>query len=39
MLTKAGMRATAIGYGFMLLADTYVTILLATAFFALTVAL
>ena len=36
---KGGLLATALGFGFMLLANTYVTILLATAFFALTVAL
>ena len=36
---KLGLFATAIGFGLMLLANTYVTILLATAFFALTVAI
>jgi len=36
---KGGLLATALGFGLMLLANTYVTILLATAFFALTVAL
>ena len=36
---KSGLLATAFGFGLMLLANTYVTILLATAFFALTVAL
>ncbi|MFZ5822038.1 MAG: MFS transporter [Chloroflexota bacterium] len=36
---KGGLLATALGFGLMLLADTYTTILLATAFFALTVAL
>lgn len=39
IVLKAGMLATAIGFGFLLLANTYVTILLATAFFALTIAL
>jgi DHA1 family multidrug resistance protein-like MFS transporter len=39
IIIKVGLFATAIGYGLMLLADTYTTILLATAFFALTVAL
>jgi len=36
---KGGLLATALGFGLMLLANTYITILLATAFFALTVAL
>lgn len=36
---KGGLLATTLGFGLMLLANTYVTILLATAFFALTVAL
>ena len=36
---KGGLLGTALGFGFMLLANTYATILLATAFFALTVAL
>jgi len=36
---KGGLLATALGFGLMLLANTYMTILLATAFFALTVAL
>ena len=36
---KSGLLGTALGFGFMLLANTYATILLATAFFALTVAL
>jgi MFS transporter, DHA1 family, multidrug resistance protein len=36
---KGGLLATALGFGLMLLANTYVTVLLATAFFALTVAL
>ena len=36
---KGGLLATALGFGLMLMANTYVTILLATAFFALTVAL
>jgi DHA1 family multidrug resistance protein-like MFS transporter len=36
---KGGLLATAIGFGLMLLANTYITILFATAFFALTVAL
>jgi len=36
---KAGLFATAIGFGLMLLANNYLAILLATAFFALTVAL
>ena len=36
---KWGLLATALGFGLMLLADTYWTILLATAFFGLTVAL
>ena len=39
LVAKAGLFAAAIGFGLMLLANTYVTILLATAFFALTVAL
>ena len=39
LVTKVGLFAAAIGFGLMLLASTYVTILLATAFFALTVAL
>ena len=39
LVTKVGLFAAAIGFGLMLLANTYVTILLATAFFALTVAL
>jgi DHA1 family multidrug resistance protein-like MFS transporter len=39
LVTKVGLFATAIGFGLMLLANTYLTILLATAFFALTVAL
>jgi len=39
LVIKAGLFATVVGYGLMLLANTYVTILLATAFFALTVAL
>jgi MFS transporter, DHA1 family, multidrug resistance protein len=39
LVTKVGLFATAIGFGLLLLANTYVTILLATAFFALTVAL
>jgi DHA1 family multidrug resistance protein-like MFS transporter len=39
VIIKVGLFATAIGYGMMLLANTYTTILLATAFFALTVAL
>jgi DHA1 family multidrug resistance protein-like MFS transporter len=36
---KGGLLATALSFGLMLLANTYITILLATAFFALTVAL
>jgi len=36
---KLSLLGTALGYGLMLLANTYITILLATAFFALTVAL
>jgi MFS transporter, DHA1 family, multidrug resistance protein len=32
---KGGLLATALGFGLMLLANTYLTILLATAFFAL----
>jgi DHA1 family multidrug resistance protein-like MFS transporter len=36
---KGGMLTTALGFGLLLLANTYITILLATAFFALTVAL
>ena len=36
---KGGLLATALGFGLMLLANSYITILLATAFFALTVAL
>jgi MFS transporter, DHA1 family, multidrug resistance protein len=39
LVTKVGLFATAIGFCLMLLANTYLTILLATAFFALTVAL
>jgi DHA1 family multidrug resistance protein-like MFS transporter len=39
VVIKGGLLATAFGFGLMLLADTYVTILLTTAFFALTVAL
>ncbi|MBN1450400.1 MAG: MFS transporter [Anaerolineales bacterium] len=39
IVIKGGLLATALGFGLMLLANTYVTILLATAFFALTVAL
>jgi DHA1 family multidrug resistance protein-like MFS transporter len=39
VVIRAGLFGTAIGFGLMLLADNYVTILLATAFFALTVAL
>ena len=38
-IIKIGLLASALGFGLMLLANTYVTILLATAFFALTVAL
>jgi len=38
-VVKAGLFTTSIGYGLMLLADTYLTILIATAFFALSVAL
>jgi DHA1 family multidrug resistance protein-like MFS transporter len=38
-VVNAGLCATTIGYGLMLLADTYLTILIATAFFALSVAL
>jgi DHA1 family multidrug resistance protein-like MFS transporter len=38
-IIKAGLLATAFGFGLMLLANTYLTILLATAFFALTVSL
>ena len=38
-VVKAGLFATSIGYGLMLLADTYLMILIATAFFALSVAL
>ena len=36
---KAGLLGTALGFGLMLLANTYTAILFATAFFALTVAL
>jgi DHA1 family multidrug resistance protein-like MFS transporter len=36
---KGGLLATAFGFGLMLLANTYLTILLATAFFGLTIAL
>lgn len=36
---KGGLLATALGFALMLLANTYVAILLATAFFALSVAL
>jgi len=39
IVIKDGLLATALSFGLMLLANTYVTILLATAFFALTVAL
>lgn len=39
LVIKGGLLGTAFGFGLMLLANTYVTILLATAFFALTVAL
>jgi DHA1 family multidrug resistance protein-like MFS transporter len=39
LVLKTGLLATAISFGLMLLANTYPTILLATAFFALTVAL
>jgi DHA1 family multidrug resistance protein-like MFS transporter len=38
-IIKVGLFATAIGYGLMVLANTYTTILFATAFFALTIAL
>ena len=38
-MIKGGLLATALSFGLMLLANTYITILLATAFFALTVAL
>jgi DHA1 family multidrug resistance protein-like MFS transporter len=38
-IIKAGMLAAAVGFGFLLLADDYVTILLATAFFGLATAL
>lgn len=36
---KASLLASALGFGFLLLADSYLTILLATAFFGFTVAL
>jgi DHA1 family multidrug resistance protein-like MFS transporter len=36
---KGGLLATALGFGLMLLANTYITILLATAFFGLAIAL
>jgi DHA1 family multidrug resistance protein-like MFS transporter len=38
-IIKGGLLATAVGYGFMLLANSYLTILLATAFFGLAIAL
>ena len=39
IVIKGGLLATALGFGLMVLANSYITILLATAFFALTVAL
>ncbi|MGW8250327.1 MAG: MFS transporter [Anaerolineales bacterium] len=36
---KGGLLASGVGFGLMLLADSYLTILLATAFFGLTIAL
>jgi DHA1 family multidrug resistance protein-like MFS transporter len=39
MVIKGSLLATACGFGLMLLANTYISILLATAFFALTIAL
>jgi DHA1 family multidrug resistance protein-like MFS transporter len=39
MVIKAGLLTNALGFGLMLLANSYVTILLATAFFALTASL
>jgi len=39
LVIKGGLLATALGFGLMVLANSYITILLATAFFALTVAL
>jgi len=39
LVIKASLLATAFGFGLMVLANSYITILLATAFFALTVAL
>jgi len=38
-IIKAGLLATALGFGLMLLANNYLTIMLATAFFGLTIAL
>ena len=39
LVIKVGLLVTAVGFGLMLLADTFITVLLATAFFGLTVSI